>query len=256
MPDDADDLGPIADPGPQADDEPPEVFEGEIVEEPEALPIRGDGRHPGEQYPDDFKLRAQIYYAAGSFQNLRQIAEALGVPHSAVQIWKREKEPDGQDWEEVKKAFAEKQWSVIADVMHETAAQEAGRLVILGRMLRESVHAALATGDLFNEAGQQVEFLFTAEGKRVLVGGIRPKTMTEAAHAIRVIKLLTEMRDVETEMREREEQLFLGVGKVLHELLFASELSDAQWERYRMKLGQLKAEGRLPKALEGPGGKD
>jgi len=235
-----------------------EPSEGEVV-----AVVRAEGEQDGQRlapqepkfddYPEETKLRAQIYFTAGAYPSLSQIAEALGVSAAAVRYWKERKEPNGCDWDEQRDAFAQQQWYILSDAAHESGAEEAARLVVFGRMLREAAMEALTVGTLYDAEGNPVEFLYNSQQKKVLVGGIKPKSATELSHLVTAITKLTDMRDREVELREEKERLFVEVMSVLHEIIHAVELTPAQQERYRQKVEGLKVEGRLPRALgEGP----
>jgi len=142
-------------------------------------------------------------------------------------------------------------WSGLAEGIGESGAEEAGHMLFLGRMLREVVLEAVTVGPLFDHEGTPVEFLFDKEGKKVLVGGLRPRTMTEVSQMLNVVMKIGDLRDVEMELRQKEEDLGTALLETMHKLLSAAGLSPAQWQRFKMKQNELRTSGKLPKALGG-----
>ena len=255
------------DAAPDEPDAPEEVFVGEVVLEeedededgydeeeieyhPDLSSIRGDGRNPGQDYSDLTKERAKLYYTLGR-QKMTHIAEILGVPISAVRHWKTKNQPGDENWDELREAMKKPGWSGLAEGIGESGAEEAGHMLFLGRMLREVVLEAVTVGPLFDHAGTPVEFLHDKEGKKVLVGGLRPKTMTEVSQMLNVVMKIGDLRDVETELREKEDEMGNALLETMHSLLSAAGLSPAQWQRFKMKQNELRTSGKLPKALGG-----
>lgn len=238
----------------------PEVIDGEVVdlveieaeEDDRKALMRGDGRNQGDPYTDAFKLRAQFYFASGTL-SLSQTAKALGIPEKQVRKWKAEKEPNDEDWDELKEAWARRQFYVLADAQVETGAEAAARTVVLARVIREAVMEALTVGTLYDSMGVPVEFLTNEYGKKVLVGGLKPRTMTEVANAVRVLKMLEDERDVEAELREREEDINRGVIEWLHQILHVVGLTPVQAEKFKQTMAAMREQGKVPDALLGEG---
>lgn len=206
-----------------------------------------DGRPPGQRYAEADIYQARAYYCTGMFPMMIKIDEAVGLTPGTTERWRASKLPDGKDWDELKDKAQDRQLYAMAEVTMETPAQAAAAVTRLARMLRQVAEDALTMGELEDEQGHIVEYLYRRPGgEKVRVGGIRPTAAREVTEIARAVKVLSEMRDWEAEIQEAERRAHVAVQEALVKILKAIQLSSAQWERYNQVRARMEATGELP----------
>jgi hypothetical protein len=214
-----------------------------------------DGR-----FPEGTIVRARFQYLMGTFggedvpreEELDRIAHWLAqqgylLGPEDVRRWHSLRAPDGVDWDVLRESWDGRIVSGRAYPFPDDAEEDLSR-----RILAEAVHimglcmASLRYTDLYDEDGNPVKQLFTAEGVAVPVGGLKPKTFADVKSAWQVASDMAQQQvDRLKKILEGDVEREKIVAQVAAEVLTAIQPTPDQMASLRemIETGKVGAEG-------------
>jgi len=183
-----------------------------------------DAKAPRRRYDDGIKRRALYHFCSGDFTD-GEIEQKMGLSDGIVAMWRLRKQPGGINWEKMKKTWdmapLDRVLGLVGPV-DEIEAREG--LVRLTQKLLGLGMSALDEGSLYDKDGNEVPHLFDAVGKKVPVGGMRPRTVTELARLIEVsAKIQMQQVEVLGQLRVADEAKMDVGTKWMGEMMVALE---------------------------------
>jgi hypothetical protein len=175
----------------------------------------------------------------------------LELQPGIVEVWRVRKAPDGRDWV----AFAEEMGLAEAEAVFEVLGPQdefgfSSNTIRQAQRLINTCMNVMNEGALYDEAGNEVKYLYDFERRRVPVGGLRPKSFGEAAQGIRWLSAVVqetfervrELSDWENQrVRDREElvrQVVTAVQRAFGEEGLKRFLQVAQGTGFAVGAGQ------------------
>lgn len=190
---------------------------------PQEHALRTICRTPGRDR--DQIVRARSLWALMGRDDAK-VEEAMGLNPGQVELWRTKLAPDGMDWDQ----FAERLGLAdAADMVQIVGPQDefslAANNIRVAQKIMASSLSVMDGGRLYDENGNLVEHLYDYEGKKVPVGGLRPRSFGEAATGIKWasqvqsenFEVLRRLSDFEGQVkRDREamvQQVFAAVQR-------------------------------------------
>ncbi len=209
------------------------------------------------------QVRLQWCLYGGGAEADAKAAKEFGISVACVKLWRKNCEPDGQNWEQfrIELALANDRAQVAMLATHNEVRVHAEIIGAAQRILG-AVSASLTEGVLYDrpppkkdehDMRQEVKCLWTVDGREVPVGPVRPKSASDAVRMLAGLsttldnsyKRVEQLQEMMHNAAERESEVLMLCGDIVRSLW-----GDEGYQRFLSAVASAGEEGEKSVAVE------